>query len=134
NIIDQYNLHGEDYMNKGDYVMGEKYFLLACAYTDTLLSPALIAKNFVVKKSLNRPLYAFFDSYDKLATLYMRSGNFGKSEFFFNTSIRKRNEHFSRKSVHRVMPYLGLGKLYFATHNYGKAHEYFSEVRNLLES
>ena len=131
---------GTEQKNEGNYVQAENYFKQACLSTDSMIailrdSSGRVRKRMHIKRgSFLFPKYPYFHSYDNLAELYTISGNFEKAEQTYRTSIARREDYFHRKSVHRTWPYVGLGKLYFATGDREKAEAQFKLAAKLLES
>lgn len=120
---------GDNLTDEGNYVAAEINYMQACAYTDTLLREASVIRIPKLKNAYS----LYINSYEKLARLYMVSGNTRKSVESFNIAIRKRESFYPRLSIHRIPPYLGLGKLFFSQGDVESAYRYFEIARRKLE-
>lgn len=128
-IIEVSRLWGDDLMGEGDYVAAEECYVRACLYTDTLLGQTSRIRIPKIKNAFS----LFINSYEKLAQLYMVSGNTKKAEEAFSVAIKKRESFYPRLSIHRIPPYLGLGKLFFSQGDVESAYLYFEMARKKLE-
>jgi CHAT domain-containing protein len=126
---------GDSAMKVNNFPSSEKYLLKACSYTDTLLlcvqkSPVVKNRMFLFSK---KKIQNFVFAYEKLGTLYMRSGNLARAEACFSRSLRQRQSVFNNRSVFRIYPYLLLGQLYFQSGDFDKALSCFMEGSSLLD-
>jgi CHAT domain-containing protein len=138
--IENLNAQGKQSQDEGNYALAEKYFSDACLSTDTLLAllidstAAARKRNHIKKRSIMAPKYLYFNSYDNLAALYTISGNYEKAEASYAISIKKRSSYFPKGSAHRIAPYLGLGKLFYAAGDLKKAAMYFGQASKMMQS
>ncbi|HEY5690044.1 MAG TPA: CHAT domain-containing protein [Cyclobacteriaceae bacterium] len=73
-----------------------------------------------------------FDSYDHLGYYYLTTGNLKKAEEFFLISKDKRESVFPKRSVHRILPQVGLGSLYYRRNEFDETYRIFNQVEHSL--
>ncbi|MBK5277808.1 MAG: CHAT domain-containing protein [Bacteroidia bacterium] len=124
---------GDSSIRTNNFLYAEKYFIEACAYTDTLILFVSGHRNSSSYSFSRKKIQGYVHAYEKLAQLYQMAGNLRKSEELFIKAIKQRQLLFSERSVYRISPYLGLGQLYFQSEDFDKALDYFNQGSLLLD-
>lgn len=124
---------GDSSIRMNNFLLTEKYFIEACAYTDTLV---LLASGRIKTSPYSfsqKKIERYIIAYEKLGQLYQMAGNLKKAEKLFTKSIEQRQVLFGARSVFRISPYIGLGQLYFQAEDFDKALDYFNKGSFLLD-
>lgn len=74
----------------------------------------------------------WFDPADELAFLYLNLGNLEKARAMFEQSRVDRAAAFGPRSVHRILPIVGLGAVAFRANDHAKSLQYFDQALTLL--
>jgi CHAT domain-containing protein len=121
-------LLGEQFEKMDEFGLAEGAFIQA--YQDTKKHlPHRHHKYYLLKQQNQR---TFFDPVDRLAYFYLTIGNLKQAEQLFQESIALRNQFFSKHSVHRIYPVVGMGSYYFRKGEYDKTYRQFSLAQKML--
>jgi CHAT domain-containing protein len=119
---------GEYYEQNGRLIEAEKVFT-SIADLAAKQRPTSLKKISLIHISTQK---TWFDPADRLAFFYLKIGNTHKAEEIFLKSLEERNKFFPDKSVHRLIPMVGLGSVYFQQRQYDKAYNYYQDALNKL--
>jgi CHAT domain-containing protein len=126
-IYYQYIL-GEYYEQNGRLIEAEKIFT-AIADLAEKQRPTSLKKIALIDARTQK---TWFDPSDRLGFFYIKIGNTRKAEDIFIKSLEDRNNFFPAKSVHRLIPMVGLGAVFYQQKQYDKAYQYYQEALDKL--
>ena len=120
-------LLGDSSRNAGDLALAEKQYLKALTYTQKIRE---------AKGHFNYPLLSLsiFDPYERLGNLYIQSNNLRKAELYYTKAKEEKEKYLARKSVFKVSPYIGLGRIDMLRGNFTEAALNFAQAEKLLYS
>ncbi len=126
-IYYQYIL-GEYYEQNGRLIEAEKIFT-AIADLAQKQRPTSLKKIALIDATTQK---TWFDPSDRLGFFYLKIGNTRKAEDIFIKSLEDRNNFFPAKSVHRLIPMVGLGAAFYQQKQYDKAYQYYQQALDKL--
>jgi CHAT domain-containing protein len=118
---------GDLYQRIGNQVDAERVFLSALALAESKRPTGNNYRGRSLKK------YIYFNAIDRVAYFYLSLGNVNRATELFTKSKEDRSLFFSERSVHRIMPYAGLGSCAYYQGKYDEAYAYFNEAKDLLK-
>lgn len=119
-------LRGDSARNTGDLASAEKLYLHALTYTDKIAKQGGPYRNFLLE--------SIFDPYERLGNLYIQSNNLRKAQIYFTKAKEEKEKYLARKSVFKVSPYIGLGRICMLQGNLTEASLNFKRAEKLLHS
>jgi CHAT domain-containing protein len=126
-IYYQYIL-GEYYEQNGRLIEAEKIFT-AIADLAEKQRPTSLKKIALIDATTQK---TWFDPADRLGFFYLKIGNTRKAEDIFIKSLEDRKNFFPAKSVHRLIPMVGLGSTFYQQKQYDKAYQYYQDALDKL--
>lgn len=126
-IYYQYIL-GEYYEQNGRLTEAEKIFT-AIADLAEKERPTSLKKIALINATTQK---TWFDPSDRLGFFYLKIGNTRKAQEIFTKSLEDRSAFFPAKSVHRLIPLVGLGSTFYQQKKYDKAYQYYQEALDKL--
>lgn len=127
-LIQLYLLNSESFKKEGDLIAAESTLLKAKKLVDTKSSQ----DNLFIGSTIFRKT-TVFDVYDQLGRLYLKSGNPERGLALFQESLIKRNSIFPSRSVHRILPLLGIATYHLDQNNLDSAMLYLKKGLHELD-
>ena len=119
-------LVGDSARNAGDLAQAEKQYLNALTYTYKITKDGGSYRNIVLE--------SIFDPYERLGNLHIQSNNLRKAELYYTKAKEEKEKYLVRKSVFKVSPYTGLGRIHMLRGNFTEAALNFAHAEKLLYS
>ncbi len=119
-------LLGDSSRNAGDLAHAEKLYLSALTHTQKIIKEGGPFRNILLESA--------FDPYERLGNLHIQSNNLRKAEFYFTKAKEEKEKYLVRKSVFKVSPYIGLGRINMLQGKLTEANLNFEQAEKRLNS
>lgn len=119
-------LLGDSLRNAGDLAQAEKKYLNALSFTQNIVAKGGPYRNIVLE--------SVFDPYERLGNLHIQSNNLRKAQYYFTQAKDEKEKYLAPKSVFKVSPYIGLGRVFAFQGNLTEASANLKLAEKILYS